>query len=289
MMTIRVTTKHRVLNVVLEDGFSTGAIDSFEKLWIFAKFAQTRDYQTARPGHVSQFEMWCGQAPRTVESLITAAGGEIRMPKQISAEDWRTANVIREQCKRLLEYENELRDEKARANKFWRHTELGVAPQVTRFDLREGEEVSFDGKMVTITGLVKTIAGNHTAEITYADGRTQNVQYGDLRPLAVGRPLRGLPETDVEEGDFVVEKVDGEWVGGIARSAGKEVEYDAVEANKSGLSWLPVWERDGEAVRRKERLKGYDRSEGKMVAIDIKAVGSLTEVTRRNLRHLNVI
>ena len=39
-----VEAKHRVLNVVLEDGFSTGAIDSFEKLRIFAKFAQTREY-----------------------------------------------------------------------------------------------------------------------------------------------------------------------------------------------------------------------------------------------------
>ena len=79
------------------------------------------------------------------------------------------------------------------------------------------------------------------------------------------------------------------------RSAGKEVEYDAVEANESGLSWLPVWEKDGEAVRRKEQPKGYDRSEGKMDAIEVKAMGSLTdkwrltEVTRRKLENLNVI
>ena len=290
-----VEAKHRGLNVVLEDGFSTGAIDSFEKLRIFCKFAQTREYQTARPGHVSQFEMWCGQAPRTMESLVTAAAGEIQMPKQISTDDLKTAMIIQQQCKRLLEYEFELRDEKARANKFRRHIKEGVAPQVTRFDLRKGESVSFDGKKVVITDLVETVAGKHTAEITYEDGKTRNVQYRDLRPLAVGRPQRSLPETDVEEGDFVVGKVEGEWIGGVVSSAGAEVKYDAVEANKSGLSWLPVWEKDGDVVRKMDRPKGYDRSEGKMDVTEVKAVGSLTdtwrltEVTRRKLENLEVI
>jgi hypothetical protein len=104
-----------------------------------------------------------------------------------------------------------------------------------------------------------------------------------------------LPETDVEEGDFVVGKVDGEWIGGVVSSAGAEVKYDAVEANKSGLSWLPVWEKDGDIVRKMDRPKGYDRSEGKMDVTEVKAVGSLTdtwrltEVTRRKLENLEVI
>ena len=50
--------------------------------------------------------------------MITVAEGEIEMPEHISAEDMKTANNIKEQCRRLLEYEHELRDEKARANKF---------------------------------------------------------------------------------------------------------------------------------------------------------------------------
>jgi len=148
-----------------------------------------------------------------------------------------------------------------------------VAPQVTRFDLRKGESVSFDGKKVVITGLVETVAGKHTAEITYEDGKTRNVQYRDLRPLAVGRPQRSLPETNVEKGDFIVGKVDGEWVGGVVSSTGAKVKYDAVEANKSGLSWLPVWERDGDLVRKMDQPEGYDRFEGRMDVAEVKAVG----------------
>ena len=85
-----VEAKHRVLNTVLADGFANGQITDGKKFKIFVKFAQIRETQTAKAGHVSQYELWCGQAPNTVESLITAtAGGCCSAREHIIRVIWR--------------------------------------------------------------------------------------------------------------------------------------------------------------------------------------------------------
>ena len=78
-----VEAKHRVLNTVLADGFANGQITDGKKFKIFVKFAQIRETQTAKAGHVSQYELWCGQAPNTVESLITATQKDVVVPDSI--------------------------------------------------------------------------------------------------------------------------------------------------------------------------------------------------------------
>ena len=121
-----VEAKHRILNIVLSDGFASGSIKDARSFRVFTKFAQIRETQTARAGHVSQYELWCGQAPNTAESLIIASAEGVEMPTTISSKDQEAVQMIAQQCGRLVQYELELRDEKARANNMRRDIAEGV-------------------------------------------------------------------------------------------------------------------------------------------------------------------
>jgi hypothetical protein len=146
---------------------------------------------------------------------------------------------------------------------------------------------------------VETAAGPQTATIKYASGRTHKVQYRGLRPLAVGRPQRSVPQTGVQVGSFVVAKgpEDGEWFGGIATAvSGVDVRYDMVESEEeNGISWPPVWQRGKRILKQKVQPKGFGRVTGCVDVNEVKAVGSLTETwrltegTRRELEDLEVI
>jgi hypothetical protein len=184
---------------------------------------------------VSQYELWCGQAPNTVESLITAGKQEVVIPPSISSDDLEVAQMVADQCRSLVMYELEMRDEKARGNNMRRDVKEGVAPQVTRFDLRIQEEVSYDGKKVTIKELTGQGGVPHTATVDLGNGMIKRVQYRDLRPLAVGRPCRAIGDLDVNVGNFVMWKdVDNEWIGGKVRSL--QDAQDAIEQLRAGVA-----------------------------------------------------
>lgn len=112
--------------------------------------------------------------------------------------------LISDQCKQLVSFEMEMRDEKARGNNMRRDIKEGVAPQVTRFDLIVGEQISCDGKKVRIMELTGQGGVLQTAKVDLGDGKMKQGQYRDLRPLAVGRPCRELQNLVVSVGDFVM-------------------------------------------------------------------------------------
>ena len=99
-----VEAKHRVLNTVLAGGFANGQITDGKKFKIFVEFAQIRETHTTKAGHVSQYELWCGQAPNTVESLITAMQEDVINPSSISTDDPAAAQMVEDQCRSRVIY-----------------------------------------------------------------------------------------------------------------------------------------------------------------------------------------
>ena len=134
----------------------------------------------------NNYELWCGQAPNTAESLITASADYVEMPASISSKDHETVETIAQQCESLVQYLLELRDEKARASNMRRDIAEGVAPQVTRFDIRVEDQASSDDHKVILVELTGADGLSQTAAIKMASGEMKTMQYRQLRPLVVG-------------------------------------------------------------------------------------------------------
>lgn len=216
-----VERKHRGLNVCLDDAVAVGRITCRREFRLVCKEAQSKENQYARPGHSSHFELWTGQRPRTVQSLVTVAEEMDSLPKVMSTSDREQVEKIKEHCERLVKYEFEIRDEVARANNLRRDKELGVSPQVTRFDLRVGDMVNYDGNKAEVMELAGPPGQPQTATVKLVSGKVKAVQYRDLRPMGVERPRKEYPRSGViEEGSFVVfsEPDNEEIQGGVVSS-----------------------------------------------------------------------
>ena len=102
-----------------------------------------------------------------------------------------------------------------RANNMRRDIAEGVAPQVTRFDIRVGNQASYDGHKVAIMELTGADGLSQTAMIKMTSGEVKTVQYRDLRPQAVGRPSRRILDIHTVFGEFIMwMDEDDEWIGG---------------------------------------------------------------------------
>jgi hypothetical protein len=197
-------------------------------------------------------------------------------------------------------YELKMRDEKARGNNMRRDIKEGVAPQVTRFDLRVDEQVSYDGKKVTIVELTGQEGVAQTATVDLGGGKIKKVQYRDLRPLAVGRPCREVQDLDVAAGDFVMWKdtVDKKWVGGkVEMAAGKDssVLVHRMQSSSSGLAWLYLWQDDKHIYRQDKQPDGAYAMTEKIELANIRVSGTLkptnrvTDALRRRMEDLEII
>lgn len=232
-----------------------------------------------------------------MESLITAAKGDVEIPNTIGQDDLEVVEMVAEQCDRLVAFEMELRDEKARVNNMRRDIQEGVAPQVTRFDLRLGDKVSLDGRTVTITALTGQEGVSQTTEVETQSGVRKKVQYRDLRPLAVGRPSRGLPQEAAEQGQFVMWKDDdAEWVAGIVIGrVGDTLRVHRQQGSGTGVSWLPLWWQGAQICRQEARPDGAEAMIDEVDAARIEVSGSLTEkhrvceTLRRRMEDLEII
>ena len=205
--------------------------------------------------------------------------------------------MVADQCRSLVMYELEMRDEKARGNNMRRDVKEGVAPQVTRFDLRIQEEVSYDGKKVTIKELTGQGGVPQTATVDLGNGVIKRVQYRDLRPLAVGRPCRAIGDIDVDVGNFVMWKdADNEWIGGKVRSLQDgRVLVHRMQSSSSGLAWLYLWQDDKHFYRQEKAPDGanavtedVDVTEVEVCG-ELKATNRLTDSLRRRMEDLEVI
>jgi hypothetical protein len=126
--------------------------------------------------------------------LVTVPERLDSLPKTMSTEDRVSIDMIKEHCGRLVQYEHAMRDDVARSNNLRRDRDLEISPQVTRFDLRVGDEVSFDGNKVAIKALSGALGQPQTAVVTLGSGKEKSVQFRDLRPLGVERPRERVPK-----------------------------------------------------------------------------------------------
>ena len=80
---------------------------------------------------------------------------------------------------------------------------------------------------------------SQTAMIKMTSGEVKTVQYKDLRPLAVGRPSRRIPDVQAEVGEFIMwMDEDGEWIGGVVRAVeGSKLQVHLMEGSASGFIW----------------------------------------------------
>jgi hypothetical protein len=242
--------------------------------------------------------MWCGQAPSTAENLIIASKEDVVIPDSISSDDMEIVQLISDQCKQLVSFELEMRDEKARGNNMRRDIKEGVAPQVTRFDLIVGEQVSYDGKKVRIVELTGQGGVSQTAKVDIGDGKMKQVQYRDLRPLAVGRPCRELQNMVVSVGDFVMWKSsDNQWVGGkvVEGAAERGLTVHRMQGSSSGVAWLYLWTCGKDIYRQEEKPDGADAMREEVSISEIRVCGALkptnrvTEALRKRMEDLEII
>jgi len=138
---------------------------------------------------------------------------------------------------------------------------------------------------------------SQTAMIKMTSGEVKTVQYRDLRPLAVGRPSRRIPDIQAEVGEFIMwMDEDGEWIGGVVRAVeGSKLRVHLMEGSTSGLAWLCLWT-DGDATyRRLKKPEGAESLEMTVSADLVRVSGTLTktnrlsEIVRRRMEDLEII
>jgi len=303
-----VERKHVILNRVLSDGFLSGQIDSDDKLELACSFAQTEENQFRKSGVVSHHELWTGEEARTADRLLMTEGKPINMPKHISEQDEGVVEYIGVLCASLVYMANQHRDEKSRQNAMRRDKQFGVAALTTRFDLKVGDQASFNGNTIEIDSLEEASEGEAVAAWVHAgNGEKFRVRYTALKPMASPMPVKAVILEVPEVGEFIVGfDREGLLEGGIVTEVKKVhppagvgsmwVTFDVLEGSDSGLSWLPLWtDGGGNYARRKLQPEGWSRATQAMPLESLCMVGEITptyrvtENTRLKMEALMVI
>ena len=123
------------------------------------------------------------------------------------------------------------------------------------------------------------------------------MQYRDLRPLAVGRPPRKIPDVQASVGEFVMwMDSDGEWIGGVVRATEEnDLHVHVMEGSTSGVAWLYLWKDEDATYRRLKKPEGTEPLEMTVSADLVRVSGTLTQtnrlsdVTRRRMEDLEII
>ena len=139
---------------------------------------------------------------------------------------------------------------------------LAMTGEYSKFDLREGDRVSHDGVQYLLVKTVEVPGGIATATVESEGGRRKEVKYSELRPLAVGRPVRSVQLEEEKKdltGGFVFWKdVDGSLMGGIVVGCQSgRVRVHVHEGNVTARCWLPLWV-DGTVYRRRKESMGLE-------------------------------
>jgi len=210
---------------------------------------------------------------------------------------------IAERCAALVYMANQRRDEKSRQNAMKRDKQYGVSALATRFDIREGDDASFNGNSVTVEELEKVADGGAvTAWVRPTTGGERfRVRYQALRPLASPMPVKAVLLDTPRRGEFVLGHDDeGLMEGGVVDTVtggaqGALLTVEMLEGSDSGLSWLPLWTNGKQFARRKTAPDGYSRHKKEMKMADVCMVGEitptyrLTESTRLKMEAMMVI
>ena len=133
--------------------------------------------------------------------------------EQLEIGDANYVKMVSAQITELLSYEMVLRDETARRNNLRRDKMNGQFVLATQFDLKVGDQVSYDGKKWKIAGVDGPVGSPPVAHLESDTGKTKDVRYDFLKPLAVTRPVN-LRAQEIIDRKFVLGKdTDGTLVG----------------------------------------------------------------------------
>ena len=180
----------------------------------------------------------------------------------------------------LVEYENHLRDDKARKNAIRRDK----GDQCTTANLvGVGDKVSFSGEKYSLASVHGESEDRPvTASIVNTTGDEKRVLYEELTPMAAAMPVHMIPK-ERSVGSFVMWIDDeGEVTGGAIMDAQRGfVNVHEYMADKGkGKSWLPIWESGGEYVRVKKCPEGYTPKMVEVRSERIRVSGELSETFR---------
>ena len=128
--------------------------------------------------------------------------------------------------------------------------------------MRVGDDVSFNGDAVKVTELEFGATGDAmSAWVSRDEAEPIKVRYAALKPLANIMPVKTIMLQMPKAGEMVIGRdAQGLLEAGIMIMESKSVlELEMMEGNDTGLSWLPVWVKDGVFVRRKQKPVGFTR------------------------------
>ena len=283
----KVERRHGPLSLCLADGFASGKIRSREDFEVYLSTARIKVNHTSQPGRISPHQLMTGQPARSVQEW-SRMQETLVMPANIEQDGVDLSEMITEQCKYLLQYELLCRDEKARRNATRRNSVASKSSMKTEYDLRIGDEVSYDGKRYKLEAVTENNEGRPiTASLRKHDGtgRPRHARYDQLRPCGVALPTRDIPREPPAEGDLVFYQVrDGAVHTGIVTEVNAEEGKATVreyEANVKLTVWLPRWTTcDQIAIRAVKAPAGAEARHKQIKLSAIQLTGELTATGR---------
>jgi hypothetical protein len=275
--------RHLPLQLVMADGFAKGDINSRADLDMYLSMATIRVNQSAQPGRASPYELWSGQEPTTIRSLALHQG-ELAVPKTLNADDSVFVNKLKRRLEDMLAYDIEMRDEVSRKNAM-RRDKADQQTNKTKFDLRVGDKVSYEGAPWTLQSVTGDGGRPITAELMNSSGTVRKARYDYLKPVAAQRPVRQMTAQKPEEaGLFVLWKDEDGWLLGglIVNNEDGVLTVHLHQGNDgSGVSWLPLWtDDDGEISRSKKMGQGGQPHLTKITPEEVRTTGKLTDTFR---------
>jgi hypothetical protein len=278
--TAMVESRHNELSAALSDGFARGNIRTQDDVEMYLATAKRRHDQEGAAS-TTPFECLTGQKPagRMNMALLKEAPAEVQ--KVMGEEELQFCERIKQHTEQLMDVNLWERDNVARNNTRRRHQENARAPKHTHFDMKEGDQVSYQGKLFVL-GKSTGSAENKpiTSEILDKKGNAKRVQYKDLKPAATPRPGNYLPREPPATGAFVM--WDGEHhlrtgvVIGSARGRVTAHEHQGTEG--TALYWLPLWKTPEGGVKKAKVAPAGGTPVQVVVSVNaIRLVGKLTE------------
>ena len=273
-----VESSHRMLRQQLDDGFSKGDITSLRKYKMYLSFAAQKGNLVGSAGRIPPVQLWSGQKVRTAQKLALVAEGTINL-EGTDTRQGEFIQALRMHVEDMQEYEFHMRDGVARKNAL-RSDKNDQMTNSMRFQFKEGEEVSFEGKKCKVVELHGEPGHPVTAAVKTHMGNTKRVRYDEMRVLSAAMPVRMMP-VEVELGSFVLWIEDGLCGGSVEAVHGGKLEVMAREQDVgTGKNWLPTWKKEDEVLRRKVAPDGFVKNMVEVDASEVKMVGELTDTHR---------
>jgi hypothetical protein len=274
-----VESRHNELTAALNDGFAKGVIKNKDDMEMYLATAKRRHDQEG--AHTTPYECLTGQKPANIMNMALV-NNTAEIPEAMKADEKAFSTTLREITTDLMEVDLWRRDDLARTNARRRHQQLGKTAKHTHFDIKEGDEVSFQGKLYRM-GKTTGASENKpiTATISDKNGKERKVQYKDLKPAATPRPGHFFTREMPAEGAFIIWEEETELQTGIITSTnsvtGEIIAHQHQATQETSMYWLPLWKGpEGKITRAKAAPANSTAANASIKASQIRLEGELT-------------